>query len=474
MTRIPTAAGIAGLLIAAGLLPACADRQAERTQPNIVLVLADDLGYGDLSSYGQRHFETPHIDRLAAEGVRFTDHYAGAPVCAPSRCALMTGLHTGHCRVRANFGLGPDSGDIRVSLEDGDMTVAEVLGKAGYRTALFGKWGLGEAGTAGVPWRRGFDRFAGFLSQANAHNHYPPAYWLDGKHVAIPENVNESSDDDIYIDDLLAGEAIEFIRRGADAPFFLFYAPTLPHSDMTVPEDSIAPFRGRFPPAGYEEAHYVQDDVHAAYAGMVTRLDGYVGRILDVLDEEGMADNTVVVFVSDNGPHASDGYNPEFFASAGPLRGRKSFLYEGGIRVPLLVRWPGRAPAGGESGHVSAFWDFLPTLAEIAGADGEIRGDGVSMLPALLGEEAGDGGRVLYWEYGHHRFGGQQALRRGDIKAYRRDPDEPMEIFDLGADIAETGNIAAQHPELVEEFDRLFEAFREEDPLYPLIRPRPR
>ena len=472
MTQTPKLVGLTGLLLAAGLLTACADREAARTQPNIVLVLADDLGYGDLSSYGQQRFETPHIDRLAAEGMRMTDHYAGSPVCAPSRCALMTGLHTGNCRIRANFGLGPGDELIRVPLEDADVTVAEILRAAGYRTALFGKWGLGEADTAGVPWRQGFDRFAGFLNQANAHNHYPPAYWRDGEHVAIPENVNGSPHDDIYIDDLLAGDAIEFIRRRGEQPFFLYYSPTLPHSDMTVPKDSIAPFRGRFPPVSYREEHYVQDDVLAAHAAMVTRLDGYVGRILDVLGEEGIADNTVMIFLSDNGPHSSDGYNPEYFAGSGPLRGRKSSLYEGGIRVPMLVRWPDRVPAGRESGYVSAFWDWLPTLAEIAGAQVPVKGDGVSMLAALQGDNLENRDRVLYWEYGHHRMGGQQALRRGRLKAYRRNPGEPMEIFDLGTDIAETTNIAGRHPELAEEFGQLFDVLRSDDPLFPLSRPR--
>jgi len=468
MKQFSNQATLAALTFAVGLL-SCLAAETEPGRPNIIIVLADDLGYGDLSSYGQRLFDTPNIDSLAADGLKMTDHYAGSAVCAPSRCALLTGLHTGNCRIRANFGLGAGNQRIRVSLEDEDITVAEVLRAAGYRTGLFGKWGLGEAGTAGVPWQQGFDRFSGFLNQANAHNHYPPAYWQGTTEVPIPENVNDSADDDVYIDDVLIEDAVRFIRDNAEIRFFMLYSPLLPHSDMTVPEDSIQEFRGRFPAVTYEEEHYIQEDVRAAYAAMVTRLDGYVGRLIDALAEEGIANRTVLVFVSDNGPHSSDGNDPEFFSSSGPFRGQKSSLYEGGIRVPMLVRWPDAVSAGRESGFVCAFWDFLPTLAEIAGVNEEIETDGTSMVDAMIGKDTSNTERVLYWEYGHRRMGGQQALRRGEIKAYRRNPDEPIEIYDLSKDVAESTDISARHPGLIDEFDELFDTMRTDDPSYPLI-----
>jgi arylsulfatase A-like enzyme len=390
----------------------CADDQvaaADATRPNIVYILADDLGYGDLGSNGQTLIRTPRLDRMAAEGLRFTQHYAGAASCAPSRCALMTGLHTGHARIRANS---------KLPLRPEDTTVAEVLKQVGYATGAVGKWGLGDHDTTGAPWKQGFDRFFGYLDQTHAHTYYPDYLWRNDQRVEIPENCDGGRA--VYSHDLMVDAALEFLRENQDRPFYLHAAFTIPHAEVAVPEDSLAEYRGRWPEpkkfAG-SKTYCPQDQPRAVRAAMISRLDRDVGRLLDLLDELKLSERTLVIFTSDNGPITAGGQDPEFFNSAGSLRGLKFTLYEGGIRVPFIARWPGRVPRETTSDLPSAFWDMLPTFAELAGAAAP-QGDGVSILPTLLGAPERQSARdVLYWEAAP-----QQAVRWRDWKAYRAAP----------------------------------------------------
>ncbi len=427
--------------------------------PNIVFIMADDLGYGDLGCYGQKVIRTPRIDRLAAEGMRFTDCYAGSTVCAPSRCALMTGLHTGHCRVRSNA---------RVPLEPQDVTVAEVLRSAGYATGIVGKWGLGEPDTTGIPTRQGFDYWFGYLNQAHAHNYYPEYLWRNEERVAL-ENVAEggvATKRVTYSADLFAREAIEFLERSKEQPFFLYLALTLPHANneagkqgMEVPSD--APYSAEPWPQAQKN-----------HAAMITYLDTQVGEVLDKLNELGLTDDTIVFFTSDNGPHREGGADPEFFHSSGPLRGFKRALYDGGTRVPMIVRYPGKVAAGSTSGQVWAFWDVLPTLAELAGAEAPKSIDGISMVPTLLG--TGTVGRTqqqheyLYWEFPERGF--SQAIRLGNWKAVRNKPEAKLELFDLSTDLGERHDVAGEHPDVVKQAEQILAAARTKSDYLPIDR----
>src|SRR5262245_30609669 len=348
--------------------------------PNILLIQADDLGYGDLSAYGQSRFETPALDRMARDGIRFTQYYAGSTVCAPSRCALMTGQHTGHAWIRGNG---------EIPLRDADVTVAEVLKAAGYRTAVIGKWGLGVPGTPGQPDRQGFEYSFGFLDHRHAHRQYTDHLWRNGERVSTDL-------DRTYVNDLFTQETMAFIGREDRRPFFVYLNYTVPHAELRAPEDSIAPFRGRFPEKPFENTqadatptgsefdkptlgYRSQPAPLAAFAGMITRMDRDIGRLLDLLDARGLDQRTLVLFISDNGPHSEGGGDPAFFKSSGGLRGIKRDLYEGGIRVPMIAKWPGTIPAGRVSDQAWAHWDVLPTLAELAGATPPAAIDGVSM-----------------------------------------------------------------------------------------------
>lgn len=434
---------------------------AAANKPNIIYILADDLGYGDLSCYGQQKFQTPHIDKLAEEGIKFTDHYAGSTVCAPSRCSLMTGLHTGHCRIRGN---------LRIPLEPQDVTVAELLQKAGYKTALIGKWGLGEPDTTGVPTKQGFDYFFGYLNQRHAHNYYPEFLWKNEQIKKLPNVVNYknegslggvSTNKEVYSNDLFITEAINFMMQNRTRPFFVYLALTIPHANneagdqgMEVPD--LGEFKDKDWPAPQK-----------GHAAMITRMDRGIGQILELLEDLKLADNTIVMFSSDNGPHAEGGNDPDFADSNGPLRGIKRDLYEGGIRVPLLVRWPDKVFPGSISGHVSAFWDVMPTLAQIAGTQAPNNIDGISFLPTLLGETADQKEHsYLYWEF--HEQGGKQAVRIDNWKGIRlsvdENPDGPIELYDLSKDIAETRNIADQYPEVVEEIKKIMKQARTPNP----------
>jgi arylsulfatase A-like enzyme len=424
--------------------------------PNIIFVLADDLGYGDLGCYGQKQIRTPNIDRLAAEGMRFTQCYAGSTVCAPSRCALMTGMHTGHCTVRGNA---------LVPLRSADVTVAEVLKGAGYATALIGKWGLGEPGTAGVPNRKGFDFFFGYLNQVHAHNYYPDYLWKNEQKFPLAGNVvkeNVATERAQYSQDLFTQEALSFVERQRTKPFFLYLAYTIPHANnergkvegngMEVPSD--APYSG-MPWPQTEKNH----------AAMITRLDADIGRLATRLQELHLDEETVVFFSSDNGPHKEGGADPQFFQSSGPLRGYKRDLYEGGIRVPMLVRWPGKVRAGTVSEQVWAFWDFLPTAAELARGETPAGLDGISVVPTLLNNGPQKQHDFLYWEF--HERGFQQAARMGDWKGIRK-TDGALELYDLQHDLGETSNVAALQPDVAAKIDAYLSSARSDSPQWPV------
>jgi len=431
-------------------------------RPNIVLILADDLGYGDLGCYGQKVIQSPHLDRMAAEGMRFTDCYAGSTVCAPSRCALMTGLHTGHCRIRGNA---------LVPLEPEDVTVAEVLKPAGYGTGIIGKWGLGEAGTTGIPNRQGFDYWFGYLSQTHAHNYYPEFLWRNQEQVRLKNVVPRESGGRApglagvatkrveYSHDLFAREALQFVEEHRNDTFFLDLAFTMPHANneagnkgMEVPD--YGPYAGQDWP-----------EPEKGRAAMITRMDADVGRLFAKLKELGLDEKTIVFFTSDNGPHKEGGSDPEYFHSSGPLRGFKRSLHDGGIRVPMIVRWRGRVHAGAVSSLPWAFWDVLPTMAELAGVAPPQGLDGISVMPTLLGRGKQKEHDLLYWEF--HEGGSQQAVRMGPWKAVR--PwGGPIRLYDLRADLGESHDVAAAHPEVVAKIEAYLKTARTESSHWPM------
>ena len=452
------------VVVAFALAPSHRVTGADETSrpPNIVFILADDLGFGDVGCYGQKLIRTPRLDRMAREGMRFTQSYAGAPSCAPSRCVLLTGRHTGHARIRANS-------DNPLHAEDATLT--EALKQAGYRTGVFGKWGLGLQDSTGAPWRKGVDEFLGFLDQTHAHAHYPEFLWRNDRRVEIPENRNAQRR--AYSQDLFTNAALDFIRQQKDRPFFLYGAFTLPHAEVVAPEDSLAEYRGKWPePKAFEgsRTYSPQAQPRAVRAAMISRLDRDVGRILDLLDELKLSQNTLVIFSSDNGPITAGGQDPEFFDSNGPLRALKFTLYEGGIRVPFIARWPGRVAAGSEATLVSDFSDLFPTFAELGRAKLPAGLDGVTIIPTLLGKPREQRMReYFYWEAAP-----QQAIRQGDWKAYRAAPNAPIELYHLGQDIGETKNLAAAHPDMVARLEKLMQSARTDSPDFPLVRKQKR
>jgi arylsulfatase A-like enzyme len=433
--------------------PSGNSQQGSGDKPNIIFILADDLGYGHLGSYGQQDIETPELDELARNGLRYTQAYAGSTVCAPSRSVLMTGQHTGHTTVRGNW--GPDGE--RVPLNDADVTVAEVLKSAGYATGMIGKWGLGEPGTSGLPNKQGFDHWFGFLNQHNAHSFYPPYLWRNDRIVYY--NENETGQRQTYVQDLFIEEALQFIRSRKDEPFFLYLPFTLPHTELAAREEMVEKYRGRFDEVVFpaELGRPAVQEAKATYAGMVSTLDHDVGRIVQELEAQGIAKNTIVIFTSDNGAANEHGAVSDYFDGSGPLRGIKRDMYEGGIRVPMIVSWPGRIPAGttDDASHV-AFWDFLPTFAELGGADlpDGLALDGISITPSFLDGAAVGNDRPLYWEFRQKPDRPmKQAVRWGRYKAVRLSEDAELEIYDLAEDLGETVNIAGQRPDLVEKFE---------------------
>ncbi len=420
-------------------------------KPNIIFILADDLGYADLGCYSQQKIKTPHLDRFAAEGMRFTQAYSGSPVCAPSRCVLLTGKHSGHAFVRANREVQPEG---QIALPGNTPTLARTLKAAGYDTAAIGKWGLGAPGSTGEPNQQGFDYFFGYNCQRQAHNFYPTHLWRNTEKIMLDGNLGgKSLTGKQYAHDLMAEDALQFISRKREKPFFLYLAFTIPHLALQVPDDSLATYKDAFPEIPYDgkNGYLPHPTPRAAYAAMVSRMDRDIGRLMAQIKKLGLDENTIVFFSSDNGPTVRiGGADSDFFESSGPLRGRKMQLYEGGIRVPFLVRWPGRIPRGAVSDQICAFQDVLPTLAELAGAQPPRDSDGISLVPTLLGMRGQKQHPYLYWEY--HEAGGWLAVREGNWKAVRRDvfkrANSPIELYDLNHDLAEQHNVAADHPDV--------------------------
>ena len=433
------------------------------SQPNVIYILADDLGYGDLSCYGQTKFETPNIDSLAKRGMMFTQHYSGSTVCAPSRSVLLTGLHTGHTPVRGNAEVQPEG---QAEMPGTPYTVANHFKKAGYRTGCVGKWGLGYPGSSSEPLKMGFDRFYGYNCQRMAHCYYPAFLWNDDQRELLWGNVATQKND--YAPDLTHAQALDFIRENKEEPFFLFYAAIQPHADMIAPERYMKKYRGKFEPETRHPAgHYIaQPEPRAAFAAMVSVLDDYVGEVVKELETLGIDDNTMIIFTSDNGPHVEGGHDPDYFNSYGPLRGYKRDLYEGGIRVPMIATWPGKIAAGVKSDHISAFWDFLPTVADMIGKPLDKEVDGISMLPTLLGQGEQPQHEYLYWEF--PAKGGRIAIRSGNWKAVQYDVSKknprPIELYNLSDDLGETINVANEHPEIVSELDRLMKSSHTDSP----------
>lgn len=437
-------------------------------KPNIIYILADDLGYGDLSCYGQTHFSTPNIDRLASEGIRFSQHYAGSAVSAPSRCCLMTGVHTGHATIRENRSTNTN---VRIDLSDEDITIAQILQAQGYTTGIFGKWGLGQEKSKATPCKKGFDRFVGFIDQRDAHNHYPPFLHYNENRVDIPENQNGQCG--IYANDVFTQEAKQFISENKDKPFFIYIPYTIPHAELRVPEDDMEHFRNRYLPEtpfvpGAKSTYRAQEQPRAAFAAMITRMDRHIGEIMDLIAQLGLDEQTIIMFSSDNGPHKEGGADPYYFNSNGSQRGIKRDLYEGGIRVPFIVRWKGTIAPGSESPHICTFWDFMPTLCELTGTPIPEKIDGISYLPTLLGQtDKQQQHEVLYWEY--PRIGYTlQAVRIGDFKAVRTDTGKPIEIYNIKKDPKEQNDLSAQYPELVKRAQNLFISMHTPSPHFPV------
>ena len=429
--------------------------------PNIILIVADDLGYGDLGCYGQAQLATPRLDQLAETGCRFTSFYAGSTVCAPSRAVLMTGLHTGHCEIRGNS---------KQNLKAEAVTLAEVLSRAGYATGLFGKWGIGHEGSEGVPTRQGFDTFYGYLDQHHAHNHYPTFLVRDEQRVPLRNTVpqegkygqGEATEKVDYSHDLITDEALAFVREHAREPFFMTVAWTLPHAN------NEAGRRGMEVPAGAPYADREWPAPEKGFAAMVARLDRDVGRIVDLLEERGIARRTLVLFTSDNGPHNEGGHRADFFDSNGPLRGTKRDLTEGGIRVPLIAAWPGTIHAGRTAEHAAAFWDLMPTLAELAGAEEHLPPDidCLSFAPALLGQPGQSAAPFQYWAF--YERGGARALRRGRWKVVQQPMNSAPRLYDLKRDLGESKDLAEARPEVLAELIGLMEEAYQPSPHWKL------
>jgi arylsulfatase A-like enzyme len=427
------------LLKSAGALAAAPWIRAQSARkPNILFIVLDDLGYGEFGCYGQKQIQTPNIDRFATQGIRYTDCYAGGAVCAPSRSVLMTGLHTGHTSVRANAGTIP----LRANPED--RTVAQLLHDAGYATGLFGKWGLGDFGSAATPDKKGFDDYYGFLHQVHPHEYYTDFLWRNGRKEILRGNLDGKKTQ--FSADLIADASVDWLKKQKkDKPYFLYVPTTLPHANYEVPD--TAPYTGRDWP-----------QIEKVYAAMITRADRHVGALLDALKASGQEEDTVVFITSDNGAQAAEGHTIEFFGSNAPLRGHKQQVYEGGIRIPMIVRWPGRVKPGTSSDLPWSFCDFLPTAASIAGAPAPRNLDGVSMLDAIQkGSTAKDvPPRFQYWEF--YGFDAQaselrpntltQAARFGDWKAVRPRVGQPLELYNLRDDIGESKDLASTNREM--------------------------
>lgn len=443
-------------------LPAFAQASTapDRSRPNIIYIMADDLGYGELGCYGQSKIKTPNIDRLAEQGARLTQFYSAAPVCAPSRASLMTGLHGGHAPIRDNREVGEwNSFRGQMPLPAESVTIAERLQELGYATGCFGKWGLGEVGSTGDPLNQGFDRFFGYNCQRHAHNYYPRYLINDREQIELQGN-DRGQTGAQYAPQLIAAELLEFISDHREEPFFLYYASVIPHLALQVPDEELAPYLGEWPDPAYEggKGYLPHDHPRAAYAAMVTFLDRQVGRIVATLEELGLADNTLIIFTSDNGPTYDriGGSDSEFFNSSAGLRGLKGSVYEGGIRVPFVASWPGRIPPGTMHDEPFVAYDSFATLLDAAGDLTPPPTDGISFLPLLQGRDDQPHHELLIWEF--HGYGGQQAIRLGDWKGIRRDIRKGnlgIELYNLRHDVFEQRDVAAEHPDLVAQIEQM-------------------
>lgn len=440
-------------------LPAVAQSKKKDSRPNIIFILADDLGYGDVGCYGQQKISTPHIDQLAKEGMRFTQFYAGSTVCAPSRSSFLTGLHTGHTAIRGNVTLKPEG---QVPLPDSIVTLAMRLQQAGYATAAFGKWSLGFITTSGDPQKKGFDEFYGYNCQTLAHNYYPDHLWHNHERIDLSVNLKMDS---LYSADMIHEQAMRFLRQQHNGSFFLYLPYTLPHADVIVPHDSVYyNYVKKFAEAPLPtpkntdgEVHHFDPYPHAAFAAMVAKLDKYVGEIMQELKQSGREENTLLIFTSDNGPHKENGGDPAFFNSNGGLRGIKRDLYEGGVRVPFIARQKGVIKAGTTSAQVGAFWDLYPTFLDWAGVPLKAKVDGQSLAQTLKNQKELPHA-YLYWEL--HESGGKQAVRLGDWKGVilsASTTPQPLELYNIRADPQEKNNVAAQHPDIVQQLTNLIQ-----------------
>lgn len=456
---------------------------SEKQPPNIVFIIADDLGYKELGCYGQKYIKTPNIDRLATDGIRFTQFYSGNAVCAPSRCNLLTGKHPGHAYVRNN---GKPTYVQQMKEKEGweypgqhpipdeEVTIAEMLKQKNYATGAMGKWGLGHFGTSGDPNKQGFDLFYGFNCQVHAHNHYPRFLWRNHTKETLPGN-DRTLNGETYSQDKFVEVGMDFIRENKDRPFFLYLPFAVPHLAIQAPEESVAEYRGKIPEADYKHRGYIKrPDPRAGYAAMITHMDKGVGQIMELLKELKLDDNTVVFFTSDNGPTYDrlGGSDSVFFESAGPWRGFKGSLYEGGIRVPLVVRWPGHISPGEVTDHLSAFWDVMPTIAQLTGTKAPADIDGISFVPTLLGEpQEQKQHEYLYWEF--PAYTGQQAVHMGDWKGVRqnllrkKNPQMKIELYNLKNDPGEQHDVADQHPEIVARIKSIMKTGRTPSKMFP-------
>jgi arylsulfatase A len=449
---------------------ACAQQK-----PNVIFILADDMGYGDLGCYGQQLIETPNIDRLAAGGMRFTQFYAGTSVCAPSRASLMTGLHTGHTPIRGNYEIKPEG---QLPLPDSAYIMPEMFKKAGYKTAAFGKWGMGFPGSEGDPVKQGMDQFYGYNCQRESHNFFPDHLWNNLQRVEL---ANTLTDQQYYAPELIQQQALSFMDKHRADPFFLYLAYTLPHAGLQLPagdktfeyykkkfNEQPKAVKGNWDGSGYQPQAYP----HAAYAAMVTKLDSYVGEVLVKLKQLGLDQNTLVIFTSDNGPHREGGNDPEFFNSSSSFRGIKRQLSDGGIREPMIASWPGKIKPGSVSDYIGAFWDFMPTFAALAGQQRLPATDGISILPTLFKKGKQQQHEFLYWEF--HEDGGRQAVRMGKWKAIKenvmKDPNNPLALYDIVADSKERNNLAAKYPDIVKKIQQIMTAEHIENKNFPFIK----
>lgn len=454
------------------ILAGAASVQAQTDKPmNVIFILCDDMGYGDLGCYGQKYTHTPNLDRMAEEGMQFMQHYAGCPVSAPSRCSIQTGLHTGHTQVRGNREVRPEG---QMPMAAGTYTIARLMKSAGYATGIFGKWGLGLPGSESTPNKMGYDEFYGYNCQRQAHTYYPDHLWHNETKVELPGNNKERKS---YSQDMIHAQAMEFIRSNKKAPFFAMLTYTIPHAELALPNDKfLKMYEGKF-----EEKPYINEKGYqegkggyntcmqpkATFSAMISRLDSYVGEIMAELKKQGIAENTMVFFSSDNGPHTEGGADPKFFQSNGPLRGVKRDVYEGGIRVPFLAWSPSNIPAGVKTQHMAAFWDLMPTLADISKTSVAGYTDGISYLPTLLGKPCEQNEhKFLYWEF--HEQKGRQAVRVGNWKLIRQpiNGETRVELYDISQDIHEDRNLATMYPAKVAELVTIMDNARTETPLF--------